>query len=135
MNTRFVKLFLVTLPILVVIDFLWAGIIAIDFYRSQAGDLITMTPNIPPLVLFYLIYTTAITYFVLRPALAARSFKLLLINGALLGLTAYGTYDLVTLGLTPGWTTLLTIVDIIWGIVLTTGVSAIVYSIATRFKI
>jgi len=93
-----------------------------------------MNPILPPLVLFYIIYTAAVAYFVISPALAVRSYKLLVINAAFLGLTAYGTYDLVTLGLTPGWTPLVTVVDIIWGMVLTTAVSSIVYAIAIRWK-
>jgi uncharacterized membrane protein len=127
------KLFLITLPFMVLFDFSWAAFIAHDFYSSQLGSLISTHPVVPALVAFYLIYSLAIAYFAVLPALRTNSFKLALWNGAFLGLVAYGTYDLVNLGITTGYPLEVAIVDIIWGVVVTKVVAAIAYVIGKKF--
>ena len=131
-SMKLTKLFLITLPIMFVIDFSWAAFIAKDFYSSQLGALISSHPVVPAILAFYVLYSFAIAYFVLAPALAVRSYKLLAMNATLLGLTAYGTYDLVNLGITPGWPVLVTVVDMIWGMAVTLIVSSAVYFLTTH---
>ena len=43
--------------------------------------------------------------------------------GVALGLAAYGTNDMTNLSILKGWPVLLTIVDLVWGTVLTTAAS------------
>lgn len=126
------KLFLITLPFMAILDFSWAAFFAHDFYASQLGALISPHPIVWPLVLFYVIYSFAIAYFAVLPALRTHSFKLALWNGALLGLTAYGTYDLVSYGITPGYTLAVTLVDIFWGVAVTKVVAAIAYGLGKK---
>jgi uncharacterized membrane protein len=44
--------------------------------------------------------------------------------GGLLGLFAYGTFDLTALALIEGWPLIVTIVDMLWGTVLTAGTAS-----------
>ena len=126
------KLFLIALPFMFALDFSWATFFAHSFYAAQLGSLVSTTPVVWALVAFYVIYSFAIAYFCVLPALRAHSFKLALWNGALLGLVAYGTYDLVNLGVLAGYSLSVTIVDIIWGVVVTKVVAAIGYGIGKK---
>ena len=45
--------------------------------------------------------------------------------GALFGLVAYGTYDLTNLATIKGWSLKVTIIDLLWGGILTGTVSAL----------
>ena len=53
-------------------------------------------------------------------------------QGAILGLIAYGTYDLTNLAVMKGFTTRIAIIDMIWGTVLTGAVSGITAAIGVR---
>lgn len=130
---RLLKLTLIVLPFMFILDFSWATIVAKDFYASQLGALITTHPVPWAIAAFYIIYSFAIAYFAVLPALRAHSFKLALWNGALLGLTGYGMYDLVSLGTVAGYSFPVTIVDIIWGVVVTKVVAAIGYGLGKKF--
>jgi uncharacterized membrane protein len=72
---------------------------------------------------------------VIWPAFQAQSVPQALIYGALLGLIAYGTYDLTNLAVMKGFTTRIAIIDMIWGTVLTGAVSSLTVLIGTRFLI
>jgi uncharacterized membrane protein len=56
-----------------------------------------------------------------------------LLTGVMLGLFAYGTYDLTNQATLKNWPTIVTIVDLIWGALLTGVVSAISFSITRRW--
>jgi uncharacterized membrane protein len=134
MGMKFGKLFTLAFVFLFALDFSWAAFIAHDFYAGQLGALISTHPIVAPLVAFYVIYAIAIAHFVLKPAFAHGSSKHMLKDAALLGLTAYGTYDLINYGLTPGWPAAVTFVDIAWGIVVTMLVSWLAYNVAKKWK-
>lgn len=127
------KLTLIALPFMFLLDFSWATVVAKGFYAAQLGALITTQPVMWAIVAFYILYSFAIAYFAVLPALRTHSLKLALWNGALLGLVGYGMYDLVNLGTVAGYSLPVTIVDIIWGVAVTKVVSAITYAVATRW--
>jgi uncharacterized membrane protein len=116
-----------------ILDMIWLGIVAKGFYRRQLGGFLLESPLIGPAALFYLIYLVGILVFAVTPALAAQSWVAALGYGALLGLVAYGTYDLSNLATLKGWPVPFTIVDLTWGTCLT-AVSALAgYLVASRF--
>lgn len=100
-------------------DALWLGVVARDFYRTQLGDLMSPNPNLAAAAAFYALYVAGVLYFAVQPALAAGQWTTALISGALLGLVAYGTYDLTNLAVTRGFPTQMALVDMAWGAVLT----------------
>jgi uncharacterized membrane protein len=69
--------------------------------------------------------------FVVAPALTANSWVNALIMGMLLGLFAYGTYDLTNLAIIRNWPWQLSLVDMAWGGVLT-GIAATAGYVAAR---
>ena len=107
---------------LLLLDLLWLGVIAAGLYEAWLGPLKSPTVFWPAAALFYALYIGAtVTWAVLgaeRPAAAAR-------RGALLGLVAYGTYELTNWAILRGWPALLVPIDIGWGVVLTSAASLV----------
>ena len=89
-------------------------------------------PNWIAAVIFYLLYIGGILFFSVLPALREHSWQTAVINGAILGLLCYATYDLTNMATIKNWPLIVVIVDIIWGIVLTGSVSVITYLIGNK---
>jgi uncharacterized membrane protein len=105
--------------VFLVLDLLWLGVIARDFYHGQIGPLLRQPFNPAAAAVFYLLYLGGVLFFAMAPALAAQSLKTAALYGALLGLFAYGTYDLTNLATLKGWTVPLVVADMLWGALLT----------------
>lgn len=121
---------LIAAPFFLAIDLLWLGVLARRFYERELGDLRAPRPKFTPAAIFYVFYLLALSYFAIVPAIAAGSLPLALLNGAFLGLTAYGTYDLVNRAVIRGWPLRLTIVDMGWGTALSAAVAGLAYGTA-----
>jgi len=128
----FIKLYLIALPVFFLIDMVWLGLIAKNFYREQIGFLMKTDVNWVAAIIFYLIFIGGLVVFVLAPAVEKRSWVNALLYGAFFGFVTYATYDLTNLAVTKGWPVLVTIVDLIWGAVLAALVSTISYFAALK---
>lgn len=102
------------------VDLLWLGVIAKGFYNRQLGALLANNVNWIPALVFYLLYVGGIAYFAVLPGVAAKSVAKAAANGAFLGAVAYGAYELTNLATLKDWPLQVAIVDLAWGIVLTT---------------
>ena len=124
-----------SLLIMVVIDYVWLTTMSKSFYGKYLGHLLAEKPNLIPAVMFYVIYIVAISVIVVLPALQGNfSIGKVFLLGAFLGLTAYATYDLTNQATLKNWPTIVTIVDLIWGTVLTGTVSTITVLITRYFS-
>ena len=83
-----------------------------------------------PAILFYLIYVCGIVKFAVFPALESHRWTTALVNGAILGLVAYGTYDLTNQATLKIWSPLVTIADLCWGTMLTASAAALAAVVA-----
>ena len=83
-------------------------------------------------IIFYLIFIAGLVVFVISPTLEKHSWKHALLFGALFGLVTYATYDLTNLATLKDWPVIVTIVDLIWGMVVSASVSVVTYLIAVR---
>ncbi len=110
-----------------VIDLLWLGVVARRFYVAQLGSLMRARVNWAAAGGFYLVYVAGIVFFAVSPALAGSSWAIAAINGALLGLLAYGTYDMTNLATIKGWPLAMSVVDMAWGTLLSGACAAIGY--------
>jgi uncharacterized membrane protein len=104
------------------LDYLWLDRVASSFYQEQLGRWLA-NPDIVVVALYYLIHVLGITVFCVRPAVHANSAAKALVLGMLLGLVAYGAFDLGNLAAIKGWPLQLSVIDLLWG-VLVTGVAA-----------
>jgi uncharacterized membrane protein len=110
--------YLVSLVTFVVIDMVWLGVTSSRFYRPTLGDIAISGVNLPPAVLFYVIYPMGLFIFAIQPALRNGSAMNAFILGALFGFFTYATYDLTNYATLRNWTSSLTLVDIAWGTIL-----------------
>ncbi|HUU04664.1 MAG TPA: DUF2177 family protein [Patescibacteria group bacterium] len=118
-----VSLYLVTLAIFFLIDMIWLGLVAKNFYRRQLGEMLSPKVNWAAAILFYLLFIAGLLLFVIVPALGRGNVLQALWQGALFGLIAYATYDLTNLATLKNWPLPVTVVDLAWGAVLGGAVS------------
>tara|TARA_B100000508_G_scaffold60333_1_gene47011 strand:+ start:73341 stop:73748 length:408 start_codon:yes stop_codon:yes gene_type:complete len=128
---QIIYLYFLTIPVFFIIDLLWIGVIAKDFYRNQIGFLLGPV-NWVAAIVFYLIFIAGILVFAVLPALDAGSLMKAVVLGAFFGFVAYATYDLTNLALTKNWPLMVTVVDMIWGAVIAGSVATASYLIATK---
>ncbi len=131
----FLKLYLTALPVFFALDMLWLGLIARKFYRSQIGFMLKDDVNWPAAIAFYLIFIGGLVHFVISPAVEKGQWSAALVNGVLFGLVTYAAYDLTNLATAKDWPVLVTVVDLVWGMVLAGSVSVITFVIAERLGI
>jgi uncharacterized membrane protein len=108
-----------TFVIFVVIDFIWLSTMARLLYRPELGSLLADRPALTPAVVFYFLYVVGLALLIVRPAVDSGSVITALWTGSLFGLVAYGTYDLTNAATLDGWSWRVTVVDMVWGSVLT----------------
>lgn len=116
------------------IDFVWLKYIALSFYRSNIGHLMTDKPNLAIAGLFYLFYVVGVVILAVNPALEKQQWTIALFYGGLLGLVAYGTYDITNLATLRNFPPIVAIVDMIWGTVLTASVATISYFVTVSLR-
>lgn len=126
------KQFLVAFITFLAIDGLWLTVVAKDFYAKHLGFIMTKTPNLTAAGIFYVIYIFTMVILVISPALQKGSLMTAILTGALFGLCAYATYDLTNLATLKDWPLIVTIVDLIWGTVLSASVAGISYLVLTK---
>ncbi|WP_209427197.1 DUF2177 family protein [Pararhodobacter sp. SW119] len=88
-------------------------------FERHLGDAILRNVRPLPAGLFYVLYMAGVIWFAAWPALLADAPALALLNGALLGLVAYGTYELVSWTVMRNWHPSMVAVDMAWGTSLT----------------
>ena len=115
--------YLATAFVFFAIDIIWLAVVARGFYTSQLGDLMADQVRWGIAIGFYAVYVIGIVFFAVRPALASGDWRTALMFGALFGFFCYATYDLTNMATLRGWPVQMSIVDMIWGTVLT-GTSA-----------
>lgn len=114
---------------LMLLDAAWLGWLMADFYQVQLGPLLLASPRLVPAALFYLLYPVGLLVFAVLPGLAAGRWSRAASLGALLGVVAYGTYDLSNLATLQGWPLSVAIVDIAWGAVVSFVAAAVAYGV------
>ena len=115
------------------LDFIWLSRVAIGFYKSKIGPLMLEKPNFAAAGIFYLFYIAGVVYFAVAPALSGGEWSTAVISGGILGFIAYGTYDMTNLSTLKNWSLSMSIVDIIWGTVLTSIAATAGFAITRLF--
>lgn len=110
--------------LLVVVDFIWLSQAVNFLYRPKLGGLLAEKPVLWAALLFYILYGVGMAFLAIRPALAGGGVQTAAWTGALMGLVAYGTYDLTNQATLKGWSITVTIVDMAWGALVTAAACA-----------
>jgi uncharacterized membrane protein len=96
-----------------VLDGLWLGFLTKDLYKREMGSLMADSVRIVPIIVFYVLYPAALVYLTLLspPSGWAEA----AIRGLVLGLAAYGAYDLTNLAVVRDWSLRISLIDWAWG--------------------
>ncbi len=121
-----------TLASFLALDALYLGLYGFEMFRREIGALMLPQPRVGAAVAFYVVYALGLVVFAVRPALRAGTRRTAAANGAMLGLTAYATFDLTNLAVLTAWTVRLAVVDIAWG-VLASALAAVAGHMAGRY--
>jgi len=128
----FLKLYGIAFASLIGIDSIWLTKVAPSLYKKNIGHLMAEKPNLLAAGLFYVIYIAGAVYFVIYPAFTAKSLSQAILRGAILGLVSYATFDLTGQAVFKNWPTKITLVDMLWGAILTSSVCLLTTFIALR---
>ena len=127
------KLYFITLIAFLAIDSLWLGLVAPLFYQAQIGYIMAESPNLLAAGLFYLLFIFGMVVFIVEPGVREGTLMKAVARGALFGLVTYATYDLTNLATLEGWPVLVTVVDLIWGTILSAAVTLVSVWVGKRF--
>ena len=117
--------YLLTALVFFAIDLTWLGLVAKDMYNRNIGHLMSSQVKWVAAVVFYLAFIVGILVFAVYPSVDKDSVLRAVVLGALFGFFTYSTYDLTNLATLKDWPLSITIVDIAWGMVLTSVVSTV----------
>lgn len=113
------------------LDAVWLTMMSSRLYKPVIGEL--MSGKVEPVaaVCFYLLYISGVVFFAVWPAVRDGDPVRAAMLGAMLGLLAYGTYDLTNQATLRAWAWKLTIADMVWG-AFASGVAALAGAWAAR---
>ena len=134
MMAQYLTAYGVTAMVFLMVDAVWLSWIAKSFYFDRIGELLLDRPNMGAAAIFYALYVAGIVIFAVGPALRDGSASTALLYGALFGFFAYATYDMTNYATLRNWSLTVSLVDMLWGTVLT-GASALLGYLGTRLFI
>lgn len=114
-----IKLYGIAMLVFLALDIPWLNSMTPALYQAELGHLMADDPNFIAALLFYVMYIAGCLYLVVLPSV---SVKQAAIRGAVLGLIAYGTYDMTSLAVFKDWPVYVSVIDMVWGSFLTASV-------------
>jgi uncharacterized membrane protein len=118
MLTRYALGYVLTGLSFALIDSIWLRTMYTRLYQPEIGELLGGL-RLGPAIAFYLLYIGGMMWFAVGPALANGRWQTALVQGAVLGFMCYATYDLTNFATLKIWSMKVTLLDIMWGTVLT----------------
>ena len=124
-------LFATTALVFLTLDAIMLIFVMSPLFERYTASLLLPDIRLGAAIAFYLVYVVGVLYFVSVPSLVAGSSTYALLNGALLGALAYGTYEFTNYATLKNWAWQMVAADVAWGALLT-GFSAWAGVIITR---
>jgi uncharacterized membrane protein len=128
---KFIVAYAATAIVLFGLDFIWLSRM-FGFYQSQMVGLLLDKPRLGYAAAFYAVYVIGVVVLVVLPSASTGSWVNALLGGALLGLVAYGTYDMTNMAVLKGYQLPVALVDMAWG-TFVTAVAATAGTLTLRF--
>jgi uncharacterized membrane protein len=120
MTAKYITAYIATGLAFALIDSIWLRTMYARLYQPEIGEVMMKGGfRLGPAVAFYLFYILGMMVFAVGPALANGKWQTALVWGALFGFFCYMTYDLTNHATLKVWSTKVTVLDIMWGTVLT----------------
>jgi uncharacterized membrane protein len=126
---NFFVTYLLLLAIFGLIDALWLGLIAKNFYTNELAGLLRPDFLLFPGLIFYAMHPLMLWFFGFRQS---SSLKQVLLKTAIYGVGAYATYDLSNWATLKDWSQQVVVVDILWGSLSSMTVSGIVWFLVNK---
>ena len=98
----------------------WLILVARSFYKKYLGYLMAPKVNWIAAIIFYLLFILGILVFVVLPGVKENSLQNTILRAILFGLITYATYDLTNLATINKWPLTVTLVDLAWGMIVST---------------
>ena len=117
---RYIACYAATMIVMVALDLLWLGVVAKPLYQQGIGHLMAARPNVPVAVMFYAMFPLGLMVFALVPYESPAAWGKTLFAAALFWLFTYATYDLTNLATLKDWPVSLSIIDVLWGVFVST---------------
>jgi uncharacterized membrane protein len=116
----------------VLMDGAFLALVGPRLYRPEIGPILADHVRLAPALLFYVLYIFGLVFFAVRPGLKD-GWTQAALHGLVLGLVAYGTYDLTCQAVLKTWTWKITLIDLAWGAFASAVASGIGAAAARRF--
>ena len=111
---RPIAAYVATAVVFLILDAGWLGLVGPRLYKPEIGAILSDKVRLAPAIVFYLLYVAGLVWFCVAPNLGG-DWKRAALNGAVLGLVAYGAYDLTCAATMRVWSTKVTLADLAWG--------------------
>lgn len=125
MNRQYLKAYGIALATLIVIDGLWITFVAGPLFQRELAVIWAPELRIVPALLFYLGYPAGLVALALQPRPASRARAAG--RGGIMGLVAYGVYDLTNLATLAAWQTHLAALDMAFGMSVSAAMGALAW--------
>lgn len=114
------KLFGIAFIAVLIIDYIWLGFIAKDYYLRSYGSLArTEGGEFKPIIwaafIVYILLAAGVVFFALPTAGTDATMVNTFLKGAFLGLVIYGVYDMTAMSVIRDWPLVNSLVDMAWG--------------------
>ena len=110
--------------IFLILDALMLTFVMRPLFEKHLGDQMLQSLRLVPAAAFYLGYVAGLTYLVSWPAYKAGDPASALLPAFVVGLMAYGTYELTSYTIMKTWHPMLVVVDMTWGAIASALVAA-----------
>jgi uncharacterized membrane protein len=124
---RYLAAYLSAGVVFAAIDAAWITVMGPRLYRPVLQPILADKVAMSPAVVFYLMYIAGIVAIAVAPALKDGPWTKAALTGAMLGLVAYGTYDLTNQATLKLWATKLTLADMAYGALATALAATVAY--------
>jgi uncharacterized membrane protein len=124
------KVLLILIPLFLLIDFLWLGVLMAGFYKTELGPLArivdgALRPVLWAAAVVYVLIPLGLVLFVLPKVSTEASLLSALGWGFVYGIVLYAVYEFTNYSLLQRWPLRMALVDIVWGGVICSVVSAV----------
>lgn len=112
-------LYISTAVIFLGLDAIGLRLLIRPIFETHVGHLLLDNFRLVAAGVFYLFYVGGLLYFVSLPALRGNGAGMALVNGAILGALAYGTFEFTAYAVLKDWSIRMVVTDVLWGTALT----------------
>ena len=122
------------LIVFLVLDAAWLLLVAIDMFQREIGGFMREAPVFGAVIALYLVYALAMTLLAVLPAAKSGDLSEAAWRGAVLGLGAYGLYDLTNHATLKNYSLSLALSDMAWGTFVTATACFVGCLVAMRMR-